>query len=340
MRSPIYSMPNEPLSLAKGHHLDTMSTTKISLGVSACLLGQAVRYDGGHKRDTFISGTLAEYMEYLPICPEMAIGLGVPRPPIRLVGDPLRPRARGIQDPTLDVTERLEQFAERTMPTLAHISGYLLKKDSPSCGMERVKVYGESGGTPVRKASGIFARVLQQHWPLLPIEEEGRLNDAVLRENFINRVFIFHSWQQLTAQRLTAKALLDFHTQHKYLAMAHSQAAYQRLGRLLSNLSKTDLEALGTAYITELMGTLKRRVTRQRHANVLQHLMGYLKKRIDGGDKAELLAHIAAYRRGEIPLIVPITMLKHYLRRHPDAYLQQQSYLSPHPEKLGLRNAL
>lgn len=317
-----------------------MRIEKIKLGVSSCLLGQEVRFDGGHKRDAFINGPLAEYMEYQAVCPEMGIGLGVPRPPIRLVGDPRQARARGVRDPSIDVTDKLRQFAIDTLPTLNHISGYILKKGSPSCGMERVKVYSEQGGMPAQQAAGLYAQVLQQHFPLLPIEEEGRLNDVVLRENFINRIFIYHAWQKLMHEGLTAAKLLDFHTRQKYLVMAHSQAAYQRLGRLLSNLAKTDIDAIGAAYFEELMTALKRRVTRKRHANVLQHLMGYLKKRIDGSDKAELTQHIDAYRRGEIPLVVPITLLKHYFRRHPDAYLERQSYLNPHPEKLGLRNAL
>jgi uncharacterized protein YbgA (DUF1722 family) len=191
-----------------------------------------------------------------------------------------------------------------------------------------------------RKGSGVFARILKQRLPLLPLEEEGRLNDAVLRENFVYRVFVMHRWQRLLGEGLNPASLIEFHTVHKYLVMAHSQAAYQRLGRLLADLSRTDLQTIAENYHEELMHTLKRRVDRKRHVNVLQHIMGYLKKRIDKQDKAELSASIESYRRGETPLIVPITLLRHYFRRHPDPYMMKQLYLQPHPDKLGLRNGI
>ena len=310
------------------------------IGVSACLLGHQVRYDGGHKRDAFIIGPLSEQVEFIPICPETAIGLGVPRPTIRLVGDPARPRLVGTADPSLDVTGKMEDYAWQQVRSLGDLCGYILKKDSPSCGMERVKVFSAGGGSAERKGSGVFARILKQALPLLPMEEEGRLNDAVLRENFINRVYVMQRWHSLQRQGLSAAGLIEFHTAHKYLVMSHSQAAYQRLGRLLSDLSKTDLNLLGQSYIEALMPALARRVTRSRHVNVLQHIMGYLKKRIDSDDKAELSASIETYRRGETPLVVPITLLRHYFRRHHDPYMEKQVYLRPHPDQLGLRNAI
>jgi uncharacterized protein YbgA (DUF1722 family)/uncharacterized protein YbbK (DUF523 family) len=310
------------------------------VGVSACLLGHQVRYDGGHKRDTFIIGPLSEHLDFVPICPETAIGLGIPRPTIRLMGEPDHPRLVGTVDASFDVTEKMEGYAERQVGELVDLCGYILKKDSPSCGMERVKVFNASGNHAERKGSGIFARILMQRLPLLPVEEEGRLNDAVLRENFINRVFVMQRWQKLLRQGLSAARLIEFHTAHKYLVMAHSQAAYQRMGRMLSNLSKDDLHSIAETYIEALMRTLKRRGSRKRHANVLQHVMGYLKKRIDSDDKAELSESIEAYHRGETPLIVPITLLRHYFRRHPDPYMERQLYLRPHPDKLGLRNGI
>jgi uncharacterized protein YbgA (DUF1722 family)/uncharacterized protein YbbK (DUF523 family) len=308
------------------------------VGVSACLLGHEVRYDGGHKRNQFIVGPLSEHLDFQPVCPETGIGLDVPRPTIRLMGEIARPRLVGTADPDLDVTEQMETYAERQVQTFTGLCGYILKKDSPSCGMERVKVFDEKGTRAERKGSGVFARILIQRLPLLPVEEEGRLNDAVLRENFVNRVYVMHRWQSLRNERLNAAALIEFHTIHKYLVMAHSQASYQRLGRLLSNLSQKDINEIADTYIEELMLSLKRRVTRKRHVNVLQHIMGYLKKRIDSGDKAELSDSIEAYRRGETPLIVPVTLLRHYFRRHPDPYMEKQIYLRPHPDKLGLRN--
>ncbi len=310
------------------------------VGVSACLLGHEVRYDGGHKRNAFVVGPLSEHLDFHPVCPETGIGLDVPRPTIRLVGDIAWPRLVGTADPDLDVTEQMEAYAEQQVKQFGALCGYILKKDSPSCGMERVKVFDQKGTRAERKGSGVFARILMQRLPLLPVEEEGRLNDAVLRENFVNRVYVLHRWQGLCSKGLSPAALIEFHTVHKYLVMAHSQASYQRLGRLLANLSKKDLSDIAETYIAELMHTLKRRVTRKRHVNVLQHIMGYLKKRIDSGDKAELSHSIEAYRRGETPLIVPITLLRHYFRRHPDAYMEKQIYLRPHPDKLGLRNEI
>ncbi len=313
---------------------------RLKIGVSSCLLGQEVRFNGGHKRDTFVVSTLAGFVDYVPVCPEVAIGMGIPRPPIRLVGDPEQPRAVGSDDPTMDVTVRLQSFARSQVQSFSDLSGYILKKDSPSCGMERVKVYSAKGGPAQRKGEGIFAHILAQHLPLLPVEEEGRLNDPVLRENFMTRIYAYRRWQQLAAEGITRRALIEFHSDHKYLIMGHSQAAYQRMGRMLADLSDVDLDAVALMYVTELMATLKRRVTRKRHANVLQHMAGYLKRNIDSGDKQELGQQIDAYRRGEVPLIVPITLFRHYFRRHPDPYMERQVYLHPHPDELSLRNAI
>jgi len=318
--------------------MDTSTETsrRPVIAISSCLLGQQVRFDGGHKRDTWIIGPLGEFFDYRPFCPEVAIGLGIPRPPIHLAGDPENPRAVGVKDPQLDVTEQLTAFARQTAAQLQEVSGYILKSRSPSCGMERVKVYGPHGGQ--KKGVGIHARGIMQALPNLPVEEEGRLNDPVLRENFVARVLVYRRWQELINQGLSAKALVEFHATHKYMVMAHSQAANQRLGRLLSDLKGKRLPEVAEAYIGELMTALKRRCNRDRHVNVLQHIMGYLKKRLDGADKQELLEAIEAYRRGEVPLIVPIFLLRHHFRHHPDPYMGSQWYLDPYPAALGLRN--
>jgi uncharacterized protein YbgA (DUF1722 family)/uncharacterized protein YbbK (DUF523 family) len=308
-----------------------VATSRPLIAVSSCLLGQQVRYDGGHKQDAWITGPLAEQVDYLPICPEVAIGLGVPRPPIHLIGDPRRPRAVGVQDGTLDVTAALERFARHTVHDLRDVSGYILKSKSPSCGMARVRLHGQQGGR--KTAAGIHAREIMARLPELPVEEEGRLTDPVLRENFVSRVYTYRRWQ-----RLSAKGLVAFHAGHKYLVMAHSQAACQRLGRLLSNLKGMHLPDIAARYIAELMAALQRRAGREHHVNVLQHVMGYLKKRLPGDDKQELAAAIEAYRRGEVPLIVPLFLLRHHLRHHPDPYLAGQWYLRPYPDALGLRN--
>ena len=320
--------------------MNQSDAAKPTVGISACLLGHNVRYDGGHKADPFIINSLGEHLEFMPLCPETGIGLGIPRPTIRLSGDTEQPRLVGVADSGWDLTEKMQAYALDQTRQLHDLCGYILKKNSPSCGMERVKVYAEQGTHAARKGTGIFARVLMHELPRLPVEEEGRLNDPVLRENFINRIYVYQRWQVLQRGGITAAGLIDFHTAHKYLVMAHSQAAYQRLGRLVSNLAGNDIAPIADAYIGELMQTLKRRVNRSRHVNVLQHIMGYLKKRISRDDKEELVASIEAYRRKETPLVVPITLFKHYFRLHPDDYMSRQVYLQPHPEKLGLRNMI
>ena len=314
-------------------------TDKPCIAISSCLLGQAVRFDGAHKRDAWLVERFGRYVDFRPICPEVGIGLGIPRPPIRLVGDVARPRAVGIRDPDLDVTERLEQFAVETLRQLDDVSGYVFKSKSPSCGMERVKVYGDKGMAD-NKGVGIHARVVIAARPNLPVEEEGRLHDPVLRENFVNRVFVYRRWWLLRRAGPSAAALVDFHSRHKYMVMAHSQAAYQRMGRLLAQLKGVDLDAIAEAYETELMTALARRVSRARHVNVLQHMQGYLKRVLDAGDKQELADSIEAYRRGDVPFVVPMALLRHHFRRSPDPYIRDQWYLAPYPEDLGLRNAI
>jgi uncharacterized protein YbgA (DUF1722 family)/uncharacterized protein YbbK (DUF523 family) len=309
------------------------------LGISSCLMGQKVRYDGTAKRDRWIVDQLGQYVDYQAYCPEVAIGLGTPRPPIRLVGTPESIRVVGVDDASLDVTGALEDYALNTAARLGDISGYVFMSKSPSCGMERVKLYADNGHSS-KTGVGAYAKVLMQSLPNLPCEEEGRLHDPVLRENFVNRVFTYRRWQTLRQSDLTAGALIEFHARHKYMIMAHSQAAYQRLGRLLSDLKGVDLTAVVDAYEAEMMTALKRRVGRKRHVNVLQHIQGYLKKRIDGGDKSELAESIEAYRREEVPLVVPIKLLRHYFRRNPDRYIDQQWYLDPYPESLRLRNTI
>jgi len=318
---------------------DTQPADKIRVGISSCLLGLEVRFDKGHKRDSYINGTLGDYFEFVPVCPEMAIGLGTPREPIRLVGDANRPRAVGVKTAGLDVTEALEAYGLQMSRELQGISGYILKRASPSCGMERVKLYSPNG-MPGGHTSGVYARVFMQAQPLLPVEEEGRLSDPILRENYLQRVFVYHRWQVLEAQGMTPARLVDFHTRHKLILMAHSQAAYQFLGQMVARAGSEPIQALSQAYVAELMETLKRRASRKRHANVLEHLMGYLKRALATEDKAEMLETIEAYRLGQVPLVVPITLLKHHFRRHPVPYVQDQYYLDPHPKELMLRNVL
>ena len=302
---------------------------KIPIGISSCLLGEPVRFDGGHQRDAYIVGTLGAYFEFHPYCPEVAIGLGAPRPSIQLVKIDDVIRCVGVKDPTLDVTDRLRDFAAQQKDSHAKLCGYILKSNSPSCGMERVKVY--AGKQPHRNGFGIYAQEMMRNNPLLPIEEEGRLGDPGFRGNFIQRVYVYYRWQQLLAKSLTAQSLMRFHARHKLIIMSH--ADYRELGQLLAGLTKDNLLQVAEQYISLLMITLKTIVSRNSHVNVLQHIQGYLKKELSADDKAELCEIIERYRAGEMPLIVPLTLLKHHFRKYPDPYIAASYYMSPFPEQ-------
>lgn len=316
------------------------ATRKPKIGISACLLGSEVRFNGGHKESRLCSRALATYFDFVGVCPEVAIGLGVPREPIRLVGNPEAPRAIGTVNSSLDVTRQLADYGSRMANELNDISGYIFMQQSPSCGVNRVKVYQENGRPSEPKGQGIFAREFCKHHPNLPVEEDGRLNDPVLRENFLTRVFAYAQWQQLRKDGLTRHGLIEFHSRYKYLLMATNVLQYKALGRLLGNMAKHDIKPLAEQYFSELMAALKTCATRRTHSNVLQHLSGYFKQSLSSADKQELQQLIGQYRQGIVPLIVPMTLLKHHLRQHPDQYISRQVYLQPHPESLSLRNAL
>ena len=309
---------------------------KIPIGISSCLLGQAVRYDGGHKRDAYINGTLSEYFDFHPFCPEVEIGLGTPRPTIHLVKVDGALRCVGIKDPEIDVTERLRLHAEQKKALHAELCGYILKNNSPSCGMERVKVY--EGIQSHKDGVGIYAQEMMRLNPLLPVEEEGRLGDAGLRENFIQRVYVLYRWKQMLETELTPSDLTHFHARHKLIIMSHDD--YRDLGQLLASVTKANVADLAEQYILQLMITLKKVAKRKNHVNVLQHIQGYLKKDLAADDKAELCEVIERYRNGYIPLIVPITLLKHHFRKSPDPYIDDSYYMSPYPQELRLINQL
>ncbi|MHB8743141.1 MAG: YbgA family protein [Sulfuricaulis sp.] len=309
--------------------------SKIRLGISSCLLGQSVRFDGNHKLDSYVSGTLSQFFEWVPVCPEVGIGLGVPRPPIRLVGSVRAPRAVSTSDPTQDVTPRLAAYGTQQASRLADLSGYIFKSKSPSCGLQRVKIYGSRA--PVANGRGIYAAAFLANQSWLPVEEESRLSHPRWRENFIERVFAYRHWQELLAQGLTAARVVEFHAQHKLALMAHDEVAYRALGRLVAQAGRHNPMVLGTDYITRFMDAFKRLATPARQANVLLHILGYLKKCLDPADKAELLALIQSYRRGEAPLAAPLILLKHHFRRFPDPYIDQQTYLNPDRRERLLR---
>lgn len=322
---------------------------RIKLGISACLLGHPVRFDGGHKRDQWVVNTLGCYADFIPVCPEVGIGLPIPRDTLRLVGDPAAPRLITTRTGD-DLTQRMQAWSREKVIELERegLCGFIFKRASPSSGMERVKVYrdvpkGQAGtaGPPAVTGVGIFAAEFMRHFPLMPVEEEGRLNDAELRENFIERIFALQRWRKvLSGPRATVSpgVLVAFHSRHKLLIMSHSVEHYRQMGRLVAGAAKMDADDLAAQYQELMLVALARKATVKKHVNVLQHVMGYFKKVLGPDEKRELIEIIEAYHSALVPLIVPITLLNHYVRKYGDAYLAAQWYLQPHPLELKLRN--
>jgi uncharacterized protein YbgA (DUF1722 family)/uncharacterized protein YbbK (DUF523 family) len=310
----------------------------IRIGISSCLLGCKVRFDGGHKRDDFLVGTFGRWVEWLPVCPEVEIGMGTPRESIRLVREGGEGRLVAPKSGR-DWTAEMREYAARRTAALegAELCGYVLKKDSPSCGMERVKVH-RTGAMPHKDGRGVFAEALLARFPNLPVEEEGRLSDPHLRDNFVERVFAYRRLRTLFRGRWTVGALVAFHTVHKLQLLAHEPRAYEALGRLVARAKAIDRTELRRRYEDTFMQGLKTIATARRNSNVLLHIAGYFKKSLDGDSRAELLALIEDYRRGLVPLIVPITLVRHWVRVHDVRYLAGQTYLEPHPKELMLRN--
>ncbi len=308
---------------------------EIRVGVSTCLLGQHVRFDGGHKKDAFVTGPLARFVALVPVCPEVELGMGTPRESVRLVrlGDGVR--MVGHRSGT-DHTDAMRRWAEGRVRELEgeDLCGYVLKKDSPSCGMERVKVYAK--GPAARTGRGLFAEALMERMPLLPVEEEGRLNDPRLRENFVERVFAYRRLKDLLGSRWTVGDLVRFHTAEKLLVLAHDPAAYRALGRLVAAAKGRPRAEVAREYGQAFMRGLAKLATPGKHANVLQHMAGFFKD-LPLEERRELHEAIADYRHGLVPLVVPLTLLGHHVRRHGVAWLQSQSYLQPHPKELMLR---
>jgi uncharacterized protein YbgA (DUF1722 family)/uncharacterized protein YbbK (DUF523 family) len=313
---------------------------KIRLGISACLLGQEVRFDGGHQLDRFITATLGRYVEFVPVCPEVECGLGVPREAMRLVGDFQAPRLMTVRT-KIDHTERMLAWAEKRVRELERedLCGFIFKSKSPSSGMERVRVYREPpGGAPVIKGVGLFARIFMEHFPLLPVEDEGRLHDPELRENFIERLFVYQRWRELLVAKTGRGGLVAFHTRHKLLILAHSTEHYRELGKLVAGAKELPTPLLYERYQSRLMEALCLKATPKKNTNVLHHLMGYFKKDLTAEEKQELLEIIDNYRLGSLPLVVPVTLINHYVRKYHQPYLMEQFYLHPHPVELQLRN--
>jgi uncharacterized protein YbgA (DUF1722 family)/uncharacterized protein YbbK (DUF523 family) len=310
----------------------------IKVGVSSCLLGEKVRYDGGHKHDRYITDTLGSFFTFVPVCPEVESGMPTPREAMRLEGDPAAPRLM-TRISRIDKTEQMLTFCDRKLAELEpeNLCGFIFKKGSPSSGLYRVKVY-DVKGMPAKSGSGLFANAFARHFPLLPVEEEGRLCDPDLRENFIERVFCYHRWHCFVASGFSAERLVEFHTAHKLLLMAHSPEIYRKLGVLVAHAKAGSPQELQAAYEELFMQGLALQATTRKHTNVLQHIMGYFKKQLSAAEKQELLEIIGQYHNKLVPLVVPVTLLRHYVNKYDQQYLKGQYYLAPHPAELMLRN--
>lgn len=311
---------------------------KIKLGISSCLLGEKVRFDGGHKLDRYLTDTLGNYVQYVPVCPEVECGMPIPREALRQVGDPASPRLV-TSHTKQDFTDPMVRWARERVQGLEReeLCGFIFKANSPSSGMERVRVY-DAGGMPHKVGVGLFARIFMEHFPLLPVEEEGRLHDPKLRENFIERIFVYKRWREMLAAGKTLGRLVSFHTRHKLLLLSHSPQNHNEMGKLVANAKKIPPYELFERYQGLLMETLGLKTTVKKQINVLQHMMGYFKEELSPDEKQELLEIIEQYRMGYVPLIVPVTLFNHYVRKYDQPYLKEQHYLRPHPIELQLRN--
>jgi uncharacterized protein YbgA (DUF1722 family)/uncharacterized protein YbbK (DUF523 family) len=310
---------------------------KIKIGISSCLLGNPVRWNAGHKLDRYLTNTLGEFVEYVAVCPEVEAGFGVPRESFRLVGDPANPRLMTFKSKE-DHTHRMQTWAKRRVKELEKedLCGFIFKSDSPSSGMIRVKVYNEKG-MPEKKGVGMFAWEFMNHFPLIPVEDDGRLHDTKIRENFIERIFTLKRWREDVAKKPGMGNLVDFHTRNKLLILSHSQKHYRLMGKLVADGKRMPPKELYAQYERLLMEALTLKTTAKKNNNVLQHLMGYFKKQLSADEKQELLEVFEQYRQGLLPLIVPLTLINHYVRKYDQPYLKLQTYLNPHPVELKLR---
>ncbi|ROP61729.1 uncharacterized protein YbgA (DUF1722 family) [Enterobacter sp. BIGb0383] len=318
-----------------------MSTQPL-IGISGCLTGSAVRFDGGHKRAGFAMDELAEWVTFKPVCPEMAIGLPVPRPALRLTQlSEGEIRMRFSHEPHEDVTQKMADFSDAYLPSVSKLSGFIVCAKSPSCGMERVRLYDEKGNRGHKEGTGLFTAALLAKYPWLPVEEDGRLHDPVLRENFVERVFALHQLNTLRASGLTRGALIDFHSRYKLQLLAHHQAGYREIGPFVATLHEwEDLDAFFVAYREKLMAILKQPASRKNNTNVLMHIQGYFREQLNARQRGELREVILNYGEGRLPILAPLTLLKHYLAEYPDRYLLTQNYFNPYPDDLGLRIAV
>ncbi len=308
---------------------------KMRLGISACLLGEPVRYDGGHKLDRGLTETLGRYVEYVPVCPEVECGLGVPREPMSLVGDPKAPRLL-TNYRREDLTELMLSWAGKRVVELEKedLSGFIFKSKSPSCGMHGIKVY-DNQGRAARTGMGLFAGLFRDRFPLLAVEHEVGLGDPDDREDFIERVLTLMRWRDLLEEPKTAGRLVEFHTENKLLILARSPEHYRNMGKLVAQGKRFDPAELYGLYEALLLEALGLKATAPKNVNVLQHIMGYFKRDLSADEKRDLLGIIEQYRRGDIPLNVPINLLRHFARKYDQPYLERQTYLNPVLDESG-----
>ena len=318
--------------------IETNSNDPIKIGISRCLLGDRVRYDGGHSHDRYLTDTLGQYVSYVPVCPEVECGMTIPRNHMRLVGDEQAPRLITVKTGK-DNTDQMLKWAQARCKALEkeNLCGFVFKKNSPSSGLFRVKVYTEAG-MPSKRGVGLFARAFTEAFPLVPVEEDGRLNDPKLREMFIEQIFTMKRWRDLLNQPKKLASLIDFHTRHKLLILSHNQKIYRTMGKIIAQGKSVAINDLYTAYEKLLIEALRLKTTAKKHLNVLQHMMGYFKKELSKDEKQELLEIFGQYAKELVPLVVPITLLNHYVRKYKNDYLAKQVYLNPHPVALKLRN--
>lgn len=313
--------------------------TQPAIGISGCLTGTAVRFDGGHKRMGFAMDELAQWVTFKPVCPEMSIGLSVPRPALRLVQtNEGYIRMRFSHEPGEDITDKMTEFTTPYIRGLSTLSGFIVCAKSPSCGMERVRLYDEMGNRGRKEGTGLFTGALMEAYPWLPVEEDGRLHDPVLRENFVERIFALNELNILRANSLTRHGILSFHSRYKLQLLAHNQAGYREIGPFVASMHEwNDLEAFFVLYREKLMAILKKPSSRKNHTNVLMHIQGYFRNQLNTRQRGELRDVILNYSSGLLPILAPLTLLKHYLAEYPDRYLLTQNYFDPYPNDLALR---
>jgi len=312
---------------------------KIRLGISTCLLGENVRYDGGHKLNRYLVNIVGSFVDWVPVCPEVECGLPTPREAMHLVGKSDEPRLVTVKT-GIDHTERMQTWSQKRLDELAkeELCGFVFKTKSPSSGMRDIKLYTQEGMPYSKEGIGLFAKAFMERFPLIPVEDDGRLNDAGLRENFIERVFVFKRWRDLLKKNRSRSGLVEFHTRHKLLIMAHSDPHLRELGKIVASPKATDFDSLLMSYVECLMEGLKVKATVNKNVNVLMHILGYFKSQLSADEKREMLQVIGHYHQHLVPLIVPITLLNHYVRKFQEPYLLKQYFLNPHPMELMLRN--